>query len=188
MSSRIRFSTSHQLGQAFPALKEDLHATLNDVAPLIFAEQLLESETPEDAIIFCSYMLPKRETVWWACQCLKSLQPRLSETDQTNLNLAETWVRDPDEKNRVAALRAGMSSDKSNPSTWLALAAGWSGGNMSDNDEHPVPPPPELTAKSANAALLSALALNSVHDRGDKLSMCVKSCIRLAKGEKIGAK
>lgn len=188
MSSRIRFSTSQQIGEAFPALNEDLNSPLDAKPPIPFAEKLLAGKTPEDAVTFCAYMLPRREAVWWACQCLRVLQSDFADAEQENLRLAEEWVRNPDEANRVMALRTGMGADKSAPATWLALAVAWSGGSMVENEEYPVPPPPELTAKSANAAILSALAFTPASDRAGKLKACVEACIRFANGEELEIK
>ena len=57
------------------------------------------------------------------------------------LRAAETWVRTPEDDNRRAALWIANDSDRRKPTTWLAFAAGWSGGSLLPADQKPVPPP-----------------------------------------------
>ena len=61
--SLIRFTTVRDLFEAFPAARDDLQAKPSDDPPLVFMRKLIESETPEDAVGLCAYMLPRREAV-----------------------------------------------------------------------------------------------------------------------------
>ena len=114
---------------------------------------LSPGRSPKDGITFCSYLLPQREAVWWAHQCLDGVLELLSPEDQDMLALAESWVRYPEEDQRCAVLDAGMAAPTKTPGVWVALAAGWSGGSMLPRDAvAPVEAPPYLTAKAVNAA------------------------------------
>ncbi|MEM8812105.1 MAG: hypothetical protein AAGF59_05760 [Pseudomonadota bacterium] len=179
MASRLRFNTASEVFEAFPTAYEDITASPNADHPLRFLEGLLSSPVPEEAITFCAYMLPRREAVWWARQCVTYNGAELSAEEQDLVAIADAWVRDPDEENRVQALRAGMNARVKSAGAWVALAAGWSGGSMALDAEHPVPPPPHLTAKASNAAVLSALARVSTQQRAEYLSAFVDGGIKL---------
>jgi hypothetical protein len=129
-----------------------------DRPSLEFLAGLVTGPTPEDAITFCAYLLPRREAVWWGFQCLNHRPELLTEQDRVMLAAAEAWVRRPDEEERNAALEIGLASPTKTPGAWIALAAGWSGGSMLGPDEAAIAPPPYLTPKAVNAGVLSALA------------------------------
>jgi hypothetical protein len=158
MSERLRFNTARELFEAFPAAVEDMVATPTDRPALEFLAGLVAGPTPEDAITFCAYLLPRRGAVWWGIQCLNHRPELLTVEDRSMLATAERWVRRPDEDQRNAALDIGMASPTKTPGAWIALAAGWSGGSMLGADEVAIAPPPYLTAKAVNAGVLSALA------------------------------
>src|SRR3712207_1866514 len=123
--SRVRFATAREVFEAFPGARQDIKASPTDEPPLAFMKSLLESPTPEDALSFCAYMLPRREAVWWACQCVRALIPNPGEEDEKALRAAESWVRDPEESHRRTALRVGEKGDPRAAPSWVALAAAW---------------------------------------------------------------
>jgi hypothetical protein len=111
-------------------------------------------------------VLPAGEAVWWACQCVRALIPARGPEEEAGLAAAEAWVREPEEERRLQALRLGMSADRGLPTTWLALAAAWSGGSMTPPEEGvAVPAPAHLTAQAARAAVLIALARIGARER-----------------------
>jgi len=180
--AHLRFTTARELFEAFPTARDDIGAEPTDEGPWAFLKTLLASPTPEDAIAFCAYLLPRREAVWWACQCVRVLAPPRDEAEQAALDTAETWVREPEESRRRVALQLGMTSERQSPATWLLLAAGWSGGSMVEG-EHPVPAPSHLTAKAARAAILIALARKGVGERATQLRACIEGGVQLAGGD-----
>jgi hypothetical protein len=149
----------------------------------VFLRGLLKSDTPEDAVAFCAYLLPRREAVWWACQCVRSLMAARSPAEEEALAAAESWVREPEEGRRRTALDLGSNGDRSAPTTWAALAAAWSGGSMTPPDQPPAPCPPHLTAKAVRAAVLTSLARVPVRERAERLNACLEEGIRLAGGD-----
>lgn len=119
---------------------------------------LIERELIQDALKLQARLLPKRYAVAWLCQCARG-QP-LSFEDKAGSLLAEQWVRDPSEANRRAAFEFANRGGYRTCGTWIAAAAGWSGGSLAPVSQSvPVPPPDHLTAKAAVAAvnLLAAL-------------------------------
>ena len=63
---------------------------------------------------------------------------------------------EPDDEHRQAALDVGNKGDSSNPATWLALAAGWSGGFQPLGPTKQVPVPQYMTARAARIAVLTS--------------------------------
>src|SRR5260370_28083500 len=126
MQSRIRFSTARSVFDAFPDLTYVAARPADDIQPLNHARALLGSARPSDAILFISHLLPRREAVWWAAQCVRALIAEASAEEA--LRAAETWVRMPEDDNRRAALGIANDSDRRKPTTWLAVAARWSSG------------------------------------------------------------
>jgi hypothetical protein len=182
-----RFTTARDVFDAFPAAHDDIEAEPTDDPPLVFLRGLVASPTPENGVTFCAYLLPRREAVWWACQCVRALNAIRGEAEEAALEAAEAWVREPEEGLRRAALELGGSGDQSAPSTWLAYAAAWSGGSMTTGDP-PVPAPPHLTAKAVRAAVLMALARVPVKQRRESLGACLKEGMRLAGEEAAPAR
>ncbi len=128
MPSRIRFASAHSVFEAFPDLSYVATRPANDIDPLDHARALSTSSRPSNSVLFISHLLPRREAVWWAIQCVRALTG--GEADDEALRAAETWVRTPEDDNRRAALGIASDADRRKPTTWLAFAAGWSGGSL----------------------------------------------------------
>lgn len=180
--SRLRFTTAHEVLEAFPPARRDIGVDLGHEAPLTCLDALARGGAPDAAIAFCSYLLPRREAVAWGCRCLRALLPSLSDGPQPALEAAERWVRTPEDLSRRAALNLAMESDPIRATTWLAFGAGWSGGSMVPG-EHAVPAPAHLTAKAIRAALLLALGQTAPGDRARNIATCTTIGRRLAEGE-----
>jgi hypothetical protein len=178
-TARIRFASARDVFEAFPTASDDLEAKPTDEPPLAFVKALMRSDTPEDAVGFCAYMLPRREAVWWACQCVRTLNSARTSAEDKAIAAAEDWVREPEEERRRTALDLGSESDRSAPATWAALAAGWSGGSMTPSDQPAAPCPPHLTAKAVRAAVLTALARVPVKERSERMKTCLEEALRL---------
>jgi hypothetical protein len=179
VNRRLRFATAKQVFEAFPTASSDIEARPADVEPLAYVESLAQGTTPEDGISFCAYLLPRREAVWWACQCIRAIERPIGETDEKLLAVAEAWVKEPEETNRRAALAAGQNAAVKTPAVWVALAAAWSGGSMVDDPERPVPPPHYLTAQAVRAAVLTSLARVPIRSRKEQLAMSIDGAMKL---------
>jgi hypothetical protein len=180
MPSRIRFTSARSVFEAFPDLSYVATRPANDIDPLDHARALLRSPRPSDAVIFISHLLPRREAVWWAAQCVRALLGE-GATDET-LGAAEIWVRTPEDDNRQAALSAANASDRRKPTTWLAFAAGWSGGSLLPADQKPIPPPAGACAMAANSAIMMAVATGDPRAVVDRITACAEAGVRFASG------
>jgi hypothetical protein len=180
MSSRIRFSTARDVVEAFKELRRISPAPDDATAPLDYARQLLASPRPIDAIAFLAYLLPRREAVWWARQCVGAILGPRSEDEA--LRAADAWVRAPEEERRRAALAIGMAGDQARATTWLALAVGRSGGSVSAADQKAVVPPPYACAQAVNAAIVLAICGEDPKGIGARVRACVDAGVRFAEG------
>lgn len=182
--ARLRFATAVEVFEAFPRVSEDIKAKPSPEAPPTFMRTLAAGETPEDAVTFCAYALGRREAVWWGCQSVRSIEGIGEGEEDSFLRAAEDWVKSPEEEQRRFALQLGIGNDdKRTPGTWLALAAGWSGGSMSPVENAAVAPPPYLTALGVRSAILIALARVNVKERARRLAACVDSGLRMMQGD-----
>ena len=180
MSSRIRFATARNVFETFVELRRVASPPGDDAPPLDYARHLLGSTRPSSAIVFLAHLLPRREAVWWARQCVAAiLGPR---ADDEAFRAADVWVRAPEEENRRAALAIGGSADQAFPTTWLALAAAWSGGSMTAPDVKPMAAPPAACAQAANAAIMLAITQSDPKVFRGWIDACVEAGLRFADG------
>ncbi len=180
MSTRVRFVRALDVFEAFPELARYAPAPLDDVAPLDFARALLASRRKIDALSFIAHMLPRREAVWWARQCLAAILGAAMEDDAARA--AEAWVRNPEETTRRVALDLAARSDPKRPTTWLARAAGWSGGSVIAPEHTTVPPAPDACAQAAAAAVTLAIVAQPPMTIPLWIDACAAGGLRFADG------
>lgn len=178
--SPMRFATAEALFETFPELSQKISAKPSEQIPTEFLQTLMAAGKIEDAVTFCSYLLPRREAVWWACGRARALLGEIPQDRIAPLITAEAWVQHPDDQHRTAALEIGTKGNPDDPLTWLALAAGWSSGSLVASSEVKAPVPPYMTARAARIAiLLSAAKLRKV-EREIRLRSCIAEGIKLA--------
>lgn len=155
----LREQLAEDLVKAIPDIRETIGSAPRDGLHMLdFLRQLLLGKTPEEAITLLTYGLSPRHAVWWGHECLQVLPDLVTDNDRSLMGLAAAWVAEPDEDNRYAALEAGMAAHPRGPGAWLAIAAGWSSGSISDRGQPAVPAPPHLLSRALNACILTALA------------------------------
>jgi hypothetical protein len=179
--SRVRFATARALFESFPPSVTRIAAEPTDEPPVAYLQRLSAEGKLQDAVTFCAYLLPRREAVWWACGCARLLLGDILQSKAAGLLAAEAWVYEPDEKHRQAALDIGKRSNSNDPLTWLALAAGWSGGSLASPPAKPVPVPPHMTARGARVAvILCTGTVRNADERASRLRECIAGGIKLA--------
>ncbi len=180
MSSRVRFSTAGDVCEAFKDLRRIAPAPGDASAPLDYVRRLLASRRPIDAIAFLAHVLPRREAVWWARQCVGAILGARAEDEA--LRVADAWVRAPEEERRRAALDVAAAGDPERPTTWLARAAGRSGGNIRAPEQKPIVAAPAACAQAANAAIVLAICAQDPRTIGAWIAACVEAGVRFAEG------
>jgi hypothetical protein len=178
--SRVRFTTARSVSETFPGLAAKLSVAPTDDPPLVFLNSLSAQGKFEDAVAFCAHLLPRREAVWWGCGTARDFLGDLVPGQAAGLVAAENWVHEPNDRNRLHALQIATSGEYSDPLTWLAFGAGWSGGMLSSIPKPPVPVPPYLTARALRVAILLSSRHVSFADRPHRLQACIAAGLGLA--------
>jgi hypothetical protein len=178
--TRVRFHSARSLFEAFPEVATKIAEPATDESPLVFARNLADAGKFGEAVTFCAYLLPRRESVWWACRSVRALLGDRARGQAPCLLAAETWAQKPDEEHREAALRVGAAGDGDDPATWLARAAGWAGGMLISNPKNPVPVPHYMTARASRIAVLLSARFVPPSEREARLAACVAAAAKLA--------
>ena len=179
MSTRIRFNTARQVFDAFPKVTAEIDLRPAEEPPLDFARRLVARAHRFDAIVFTACLLPRREGVWWGCQCVRALNGNKADDA---LLAAEAWVREPEEAQRRAALEIAASGDTGVATTWLAWAAGHSGGSVAAEGSAPVRAPPDATAINLKAAVILAIVQRPMTEAPGWIKACVDAGLRFVDG------
>ena len=103
-----------------------------------------------------AFALPKREAIWWACQCVRQANAAGGAKGTAALNAAERWVAAPDEKTRRAAYAAAEDAGYGTPAGCAAIAVFLSSGSLAPPEVAEVPPDETLTPKAVDGAIVLA--------------------------------
>jgi hypothetical protein len=179
MSTRLRFNTAQQVFDEFPRVTAEIDLRPTEEPPLDFALKLLARAHRFDAIVFTACLLPRREGVWWGCQCVRALS---GDKADDALLAAEAWVRKPEEEQRRAALEIAASGDRGVATTWLAWAAGHSGGSLTAEGSAAVRASPDATAINLKAAVILAIVERPMAEAPGWIKACVEAGLRFADG------
>ena len=127
--------------------------------PAEFLQLLIDQKLYTDAVRFLSQALPNREATWWACLAARDVLSEGSAPEQLSaLESAEKWVYKPSEQNRGVTFNLAEQATFNHPASWAAVAAFWSGGNISPYPDAIVNPAPDLNGKAvAGAVMLAAV-------------------------------
>ena len=154
--ANLRFSTVQQVIDAFPILKDEFKDAELQRHPIEFVQQMIDKGQIRQVLALCAFMLPKREAVQWLCESLRQSGAVFTGNEDVMLKLAENWAHNPSEKHRGAALSAAMKSGFLTGPAWAAAAAGWSGGDIGNDPNNLVSPPPHLTGQAVKSAFTVA--------------------------------
>lgn len=146
-------------------------------------DRLVAADLHQDAVKLLAHALPKREAVWWACMCARSIpDAALPPVDAAAIEAAEAWVRRPDEPARRAAAATAEKTKFATPESWTAMGAFWSGGSMAPDGQMVVPPPDHLTATAVTGAVMLAAVRHTPEKRKERLERFIVSARDIAGG------
>jgi hypothetical protein len=180
---KVTAKTAAEVCKHFP-LGEEAKKLLRDaMTPAQFLDALIEKQQFPDAVRFLAHALPKREGVWWACLCSRSVAgssppPKIAAALQT----AEKWVMDPSEENRRAGMPAAEAAELKTPAGCAAMAAFWSGGSLAPPNVPVVPPGEYLTAHGVAGAVMLAAVQSEPEKAPDKYRKFLAQGLEVAKG------
>lgn len=120
-----------------------------------FLDALLAKEQFVDAAKVMARAMPKREAVWWACQCVRKNQgDRLKPAALDVLKAAETWTSHPSDEHRRTTFSLVERCGSDNPAGMIGAAVYFSSGSLAPVGTPPVPPKDHLTAVMVGTAIV----------------------------------
>src|SRR5262249_26574370 len=129
------------------------------MTPAAFLRVLDQESLFVDELKFVSQWLPRRECVWWGCQCFWQVnRPMPAAADDAVLRAVVAWVFDPNEEHRSLAKQTGMACGHQSAAHYLANAVFYCEGSISDPDLPEVLPPKDLAGKTVFASLMLLIA------------------------------
>jgi hypothetical protein len=123
------------------------------IAPATWFSQLREAGKATYAVNFLAHAMPRYECVVWAVRAL--IEMGIDRADPA-IVAALRWIDSPSDKLRRAAAALGDTLDDETPQALLCKAIFLSGGSISEEDLPAIQPPPDVCAKLAAAAVLTA--------------------------------
>ncbi len=130
----------------------------DELEPMAFVRLLHERTHYSDGIQVLARLFPKREAVWWACQCTRQSLSRtaLPKKAEAAVSAAEAWVGDPSEENRRVLFALAQGAGMNTGAGLAAFAAFASGGSMVPPEFDVVAPEETMTAELAGASVIMA--------------------------------
>jgi len=155
----------------------------NNPTSVDYLQQLLAQRLYPDAVRFLAHALPKREATWWACLCARhGLTDKTPVTDIKAIELAEAWVYKPVEENRQLTLPAAEATAFQTPAGWAAMAAFWSGDDISPVPEATIVLDEKLYAKAVIGAVMLAATQGEASKIQDNYQLFLRQAINIASG------
>jgi hypothetical protein len=147
-------------------LDDDALALLGDgEQPRAFVEALVAAGNHAAAVRFLAYALDKRPAVWWAWVCARRAHGDTPPPAiQAALDATKTWIADPSDANRRAAMARAEAADFGTPAGCAGLAAFFCGDSLAPPGVEPVPPGEYMAAR----AIAGCVSLAAVADPPDK--------------------
>jgi hypothetical protein len=183
MLTKWTATSAAEVCKQFPLGDEAQKLPREDLAPGQFLDALIAEELWLDALRFLAHALPRREAVWWACACVRSVAgANLPAPGAAALQAAQKWVADPSEENRRAAQAAAAAAGLGTPAGCAAIAAFWSGGSLGPANVPAVPPADNLTGQGVAGAVLLAAVQTEPQKAAEKHRQFVQLGLEVATG------
>lgn len=180
---KIKKTKASEITKLFELDEQGLKLLADDISPTEFLHSLIENEDFPDAVRFVAYALPKREATWWACLCARSNINEQSKPEEIKaVELAEAWVYKPTPENCKVNYSAAEATGFKTPAAWAAMAAFWSGDNLSPTEDTKVPPTPDLTPKAVSGAVMLAAVQEGGSKIKEKYQLFLRQGIDIASG------
>jgi hypothetical protein len=181
--TKIKQPYAHEICQK---LELDEAASLlltQGISPAAYLEQLITNELYPDAVRFLATALPKREATWWACLSARhTLTESTPAREVKAIESAEAWVYKPTKELCQLTLPAAEATDYKTAAGWAAIAAFWSGDNISPVAGTVVPPAEDLTAKAVSGAVMLAATAGKAESVNSNYQLFLQQGIHIACG------
>ncbi len=111
-----------------------------------------------------------------------NLSDKTSANEIKAIELAEAWVYKPTEENRKLTLPAAEITAYKSAASWAAMAAFWSGNDISPVVHAIVPPNEKLFAKAVVGAVILAATQSEAGKIDGNYQLFLKQGINIASG------
>lgn len=156
----LRYSTPAELYAAIPKLAHlTLHSPFEGEDAFSYLMRLAGSSTPEDAITYAAFAAKPNISIWWGLECIRHIYTIESAEVRSLLSEIAHWTNTPSDTARWSIMRQALYAPRRDPSIFLGLAVGWSGGSVAPND--PMVVPPWRAPQAIDAAVRAALSESS---------------------------
>jgi hypothetical protein len=128
-----------------------------------YLEALIAGQHYIDAAQVLGKLMPQREGVWWAAQCVaSSLGDSPKPQEVRALRAAERWVTEMTEDSRYECFEAAKKARLGSPANCVAMAAFLCGPSLAPKGEDLVPPAPDFPAKMIAGTVMAASLSSTV--------------------------
>src|SRR5438876_187008 len=128
--TKVTAKTAAESCKHFALSDEGKKVLRDNMTPAQALDALVAAKQYVDAVRLLAFGLPKREAVWWACQCARQAVAAPPPKVAAALASAEKWVKDPTDENRRANQTAAEAAELATPAGCAAMAAFMSGGSI----------------------------------------------------------
>jgi hypothetical protein len=154
-----------------------------DQTLLAFLYQLMKRQLYRDAVGMLACALPRRQGVWWAWHCARSLAESSSSPNATAaLAATQAWLANPDENNRKACGDAAVEAGPGTPAGSAALAAFWSAGTLGAANRSVGVPAEDQAAQAVACAVVLAAHEGQREKASERFYIFLREGIALLSG------
>ena len=146
----------------------------------------VEKSHAPSAIRLIAHALPIREAVWWAWLCARAAagaKPPASVI--ASLEATKTWIAEPTDPHRRAALDAAEVAGIGTPAGCAGLAAFLCGDTLGPAEAPPAPPGEYAAAKAIGGSINLAAVADVRTDVGARYAEFVRQGLELAERTKL---
>ncbi len=133
--------------------RREVPAEANGLAPAVWFERLRVAGQETYAVNYIAHAMPRYECVIWAVRSM--IEIGIDRSDPA-IVAALRWIDNPSDRLRRTCAELGESLDDETAQALLCKAIFLSGGSISEEDLPAIQPPPDVCAKLAAAAVLTA--------------------------------
>jgi len=143
-------------------LDDEAMALLGDgEQPRAFVDALIAAGNHPAAVRFLAFALDKRPAVWWAWVCARRAHGDAPPPAiHTALEATKTWITEPSDANRRAAMAAAEAADIGTPAGCAGLAAFFCGDSLAPPDVDAVPPGEFMAAQAIAGCIILAAVMD----------------------------
>lgn len=147
-----------------------------------FAELLIGKGLLVDATRFVARAMTKFAAVKWAAECARdTMAPGVLPSVKAALAAVDSWLADPSDVNRRAAMAAAEAAGLGTPGGATALAVFFIGPSLAPPDVPAVPPADHLTAHAAASAIILAAVADPPTEADKRYRAFLSAGIEIAK-------